>query len=396
MESMEKDLPTQTLRVSMVKALVLVLLVAAIYLSIHATRDLGDFKVYLTAGARALEAQPLYRPEDGFFQKKYLPAFALAVAPLAWLDPEVARVVWYATSFGLLVVFVRLSIRALPDRRTSERRLLALTLVIMAKDYLRELSLGQANLFLGVLIVAALTAAERRRPLAAGASIALAAFVKPYAALFVPWLTWTTGVAALTAYGALVAVGLALPALVYGWSGNVDLLAAWYRTVIETTAPNLLLPENVSLASMWAKWIGPGALASWLAVTTAAIAVGVVVVGGLTSIRRRRAGLQSSASGPSAYSELAALLVLVPLISPQGWDYVLLLATPAVVYLSDRWSALGRPWRMAVGASFVFLALPTRELLGLALHRRLMATAVVSVAALVISGAVVTLGRKGV
>ena len=53
--------------------------------------------------------------------------------------------------------------------------------------------------------------------------------------------------------------------LVYGWTGNLDLLAAWFRTVTETTAPNLLVADNISLAAMWAKWIGAGPLAAALA-----------------------------------------------------------------------------------------------------------------------------------
>ena len=44
-----------------------------------------DFEVYRTAAARALDAEPLYRADDGHYQFKYLPAFALAMAPFAWI-----------------------------------------------------------------------------------------------------------------------------------------------------------------------------------------------------------------------------------------------------------------------------------------------------------------------
>ena len=47
------------------------------------SRKMPDFEVYRTAGARALAAEPLYRADDGHFQFKYLPAFAIFAAPLA-------------------------------------------------------------------------------------------------------------------------------------------------------------------------------------------------------------------------------------------------------------------------------------------------------------------------
>ena len=37
------------------------------------------------------------------------------------------------------------------------------------------------------------------------------------------------------------------------------------------------------------------------------------------------------------YLEGAYFFVLVPLLSPQGWDYVLLLGLPAYMCLVDRW-----------------------------------------------------------
>ena len=41
-----------------------------------------DYEVYRRAAERALVAAPLYRPEDGHYQFKYLPAFAVVMLPL--------------------------------------------------------------------------------------------------------------------------------------------------------------------------------------------------------------------------------------------------------------------------------------------------------------------------
>ena len=63
---------------------------------------------------------------------------------------------------------------------------------------------------------------------------------------------WRTTVAA--GFGVWLLLAAADAAL---WvAGTIDLHQSWWRTVTETTPPNLLNPDNVSLASMYAKWLG--------------------------------------------------------------------------------------------------------------------------------------------
>ena len=45
--------------------------------------------------------------------------------------------------------------------------------------------------------------------------------------------------------------------------------------------------------------------------------------------------------------EGALLLTLMPLLSPQGWDYVFLIATPAIVLLGNYVDRLPQPLRVA-------------------------------------------------
>src|SRR5258705_2639081 len=81
------------------------------------SRKMPDFEVYWTAGARALAAEPLYRAEDGHFQFKYLPAFAVLASPLAKMPLPAAKGVWFAVSAVLMVGLLGLSVRALPAIR---------------------------------------------------------------------------------------------------------------------------------------------------------------------------------------------------------------------------------------------------------------------------------------
>ena len=363
----------------------MLVLVATIAYATRVRREMVDFGVYRTAGARAIEAAPLFRPDDGHYQFKYFPAFALAMTPLAVVPEQTAKAIWFAISVALLVVLGRISIRTLPDRRQSERFLAWLAVVLMAKFYLHELNLGQSNVLLAVLLVGALAAAMRGRALWAGALVGAGVFVKPYALILVPWLWFAAGPASLVAFAATFAGGLLLPAAVYGWSGNLEQIGGWYRTVTDTTAPNLLAPENVSVATMWAKWLGAGPTASSLATATAVVVVAIAAAAWLWRRRVRQ----------PAYLEFGLLMMLVPLLSPQGWDYVLLLATPAVVCLVDRFREMPRAWRIITAVAFAFMSFTIFDLLGRALYARLMVLSVVSVAAIALVGCLIAVRRRG-
>ena len=135
--------------------------------------------------------------------------------------------------------FVRLSLAALPDRRRSAQLLVWLTLLLTGKFLVKELAMGQFNLPLALLLLSAVIAAQRGERFSAGAFVGAGVFVKPYALVLVPWLAWTLGWRPFVAFGLVLVAGLLLPAATYGWNGNLTLLHEWYRTVTETTAPNL-------------------------------------------------------------------------------------------------------------------------------------------------------------
>ena len=356
-------------------ALLALAVVAILLYTARIRREMIDFTTWRQMTVRALHAEPLYRVEDGHYQFKYLPLFAVIMAPFGLIELEMGKALWFAISMGLLVLVMRWSVSALPDRRLPRTTLVALALVLMAKFLAHELLLGQVNLLLGALLLAALVSVQMKRPNAAGALVGAAAFVKPYALILLPWLLVTQGWRAAATAAGTVIVGLFLPALVYGWTGNLDLLRAWLDTVTQSTTPNLLGNDNVSIASMWAKWLGPGSTATLLTFATFA-AVGMLVI---FVWRRRRA-----VAAPE-YLECALLMLLIPLISPQGWDYVLLLATPAVVCLADRWRDLTRIWQGALAVALVTMCLTIFDIMGRSLYGRFMSLALVSVAGLAVA-----------
>lgn len=363
-------------------------LLAAIALAAYETRirtNMVDFGVYRKAGARALAGERLYRPEDGHYIFKYLPAFAFAVVPFAAVDEDAAKALWFALSVIALIAFVRWSVRALPNRRRSTAVVTCLTVVFMAKFYLRELTLGQANILLGVVLIGVPLAIERRAAIAAGVLAGVAVFIKPYAVLLLPWLVVAGGVPAAAAAAATMAAGLLAPALRYGWTANGRMLADWYRTVTDTTAPNLLAADNISVAAMWGKWLGIGRAATMLAAASG----GILLVTAIVVIAWRR-----RARAP-VYLEAALLMSLIPLLSPQGWDYVLLLATPAVACLLDRIDEVDAPWRWAILLALALLGLTIFDVMGRRLYGAFMMLSIESVCALLLVAALAQLRRRG-
>jgi hypothetical protein len=348
------------------------------------TRKMPDLEVYWTAASRALHAEPLYRVEDGHYQFKYLPAFAILTIPTASVSLEAAKLVWFVTSVLLLVTLVSMSLATLPERRKPTWLLAMLTVVVMLKFYGHELVLGQMNVLFAVVSVGAIVALRKGHEATAGTLVALAIVVKPYAVIFLPWLLARRRAAAVAAaaIGGLALIGV--PALVYGVQGNIDLHRAWWTTVTESTAPNLVNADNVSIAAMWAKWMGAGTAATALTVATSAI-----VLAGAVFVFVRRRGV----SFPDGL-EAALLLSCIPLLSPQGWDYVFLISTPAVVFLVNYEAELPAFVRGITLVALATIGLSVYDLMGRAAYAVFMAASIVTVCYFVVIGALCTLRAR--
>jgi hypothetical protein len=165
-----------------------------------------------------------------------------------------------------------------------------------------------------------------------------------------------------------------LPVVVYGIRGSIELMRAWWRTASETSAPLLTNADSISVFAMYAKWLGWGSVAATLSlVTIAVLALGFGVV------LARRGGVRS----PEVL-EVAMALTLIPLATPQGWDYVLLLSTPLVALLISRTPGMPRGDRAAFIVTLAVVALSLYDVMGRAAYARFMALALITVCYLVI------------
>jgi hypothetical protein len=359
--------------------------VATVLLSNRITREAPDLEVYWRAGVRAAGGEPLYRAADGHYQFKYLPAFAILAIPLGLLSLDGAKILWFALSAGLLLVLITLSLRLPATIKTPKWLLIAAVVVVMGKFYGHELVLGQVNLLFGVAAVAAIVALKNGRDTSAGVSTACAVVVKPYAVIFLPWLVLQGRAAAAIGAAAGLVAALVLPLVRYSLPQTIALHADWWRTVTASTAPNLLNQDNVSIAAMFAKWLGPGDAAALLSVGAAVALLGVAAF-----VFARRARVRSPES-----LEGALLLTMIPLLSPQGWDYVFLIATPAVVLLVNHHAELPRALRVLVVAALLAIGLSLFDVMGRTTYARFMALSIITLCFFVVIAGLAALRTRG-
>jgi alpha-1,2-mannosyltransferase len=341
-------------RRAVVVVLLALLAVAAYTIRIH--RGMVDFGVNYRAGQRLMAGETLYQTADGHFMFKYLPVSALIYVPLGLLPIETAKALWFAMSMLALIWSFAL-VRALvplPHRRY----LLVVSALVLAKFFLHELSLGQINILVTLLLLLATRAlsqdAGAKHDAAAGVLAGIATGLKPYAALFFPYYVIKRNWVAVAAGMATLAVALIVPAIFYGVRGNIHVLGDWASTLTQSTPGLLTNNDNVSVLAFFAKWLGP----SSRALIAAAIVLAVLALLTLAVIHRGGNGRERSVL------ECALLLTLIPLISPLGWDYTFVSSLLAVALLVNAFDVFPRGGRTILALNFAIVALAVFDLMG--------------------------------
>jgi hypothetical protein len=350
----------------------------------RASPRMPDFEVYWRAGARAAAGEPLYRPSDGEYQFKYFPAFAVLAIPLGLIPLDVAKALWFTLSVSALAALLSLNPAVLPFRRKPRWLLITVTVIALGKYYAEDLVLGQINTLVALVVTCAIIALRRGQEALAGAAVAVAIILKPYALILAPWIIARRRSGAIAALFAGLALAWTLPAMVYGLDGTTALHRDWWRTVTGTTAGTLLHSDNVSIASMWAKWLGSGPLATALA---SASSLALLAAAGAAFLRR------TNVARPDGL-EAGLLIAITPLISPQGWDYVVILATTAMAYVVNDFDRLPRALRMLTVAAVAAIGLSLYDLLGRELLYALLNLSVITIGMIVLIAALLTLRMR--
>ena len=315
--------------------------------------DGQDFSVFLTSARHDLAGHSLYAPlrlritHTGYSTAVLnlnLPHTMLLVWPLARLSDRAALTVWLSVGLALGTWASLASLRALRWRiRLLPALLVVLYLVAWAPSAAFTMT-AQISFYVMAPVCAAWLAHRRGESTRAGLWLGLAAAMKPFLLIFIPYFLLRRDRRALTAMlGVLigcVAVGVAvfgpgayaewlaqLPRI--GWSAhyfNASIMGVLQRTIgrsgfaVIARAPELVVPLTALLA---------------------------LVVGLITLTRATRPGPEPA----RADGDWAALLLAALLMSPLGWNYYLWIAVwPVAALLAHR-----APWRQLARWDFWLL-----------------------------------------
>ncbi len=348
-----------------------------------------DFEVNYKAAQRLTWGETLYRVADGHYQFKYPPLAAFLYLALISFPLPVAKFIWFYLSLLASAGLLLASAYLVSKGQKWRWWLPALTGLILARYFLRELSLGQINAIVTLALVVFILQWEtimilNKSHIIAGLLFGLAAATKPYALIFFPLIilrrAWEIFLVSL---GFLVGAFF-LPTIFYGLRGNWIVHKEWLSHLRQSTPPLLTSQDNVSIYGLLAKWGGPG-FPAWTLGT-------IVVV--LIALLMLWAVLSSSRLSRPLILEASALLLLTPLVSPLGWDYTFIAATPAVSLIFAKFSFF-RPWdRYFLGVVFAAISLLLYDLLGRKLYSLLMAACLPTLLFLVIFGHLLWLRYK--
>lgn len=329
-----------------------------------------DFGVNYKAGARLLAGETLYQRADGHFMFKYFPIAALLYLPLSLLPLPAAEAIWYA-----IIVLASLALFVVSKRLVSGRtpvpwQVLALPPLVLAKFFFREIQLGQINTLVTLLLLWMAAELLRHRDGRAGMLWGVATALKPYGMIFLPYFVVRRNARALASGLAVLLVAFLIPALFYGFEKNVDVHREWYQTLRESTPGQLGGADSVSVAAFLAKWSGEADLAAPAVLFLALLVLAVVVRG--REVPR------------SPVLEVALLLVLIPLVSPLGWDYQFLTSVLAVTLLAHHLSRFSKTFRWLLLVNLFVAGFSIYDLMGPASYRAFMSFSVLTVSFLLV------------
>ncbi len=366
------------------KALLWIVLATVCFSAIYFIRirkDMVDFRVNYKAGERLRNGEDLYPTTDGHFMFKYLPSSALLYVPFSYLPLEGAKAAWYSLTVvcSLLLFYMSYKMVGLGDRRS------ALWMIwpplILAKFFFREMKLGQINTIVTALMLVMIwyLMDERKkssREALPGVFWGLATALKPYALIFFPYFIVKRNWKSLAV--GLIVIGAALfaPSAYYGVQGNLQLHRDWASTLSQSTPSLFNSADNVSIIGFLTKWTGDQGLSFWVylfAVAALAFLVLALIIKGRQIPN-------------AAVLEGSILLVSIPLVSPMGWDYSLLMSVVGVSLLVAHFFDFAKFWRVVLIVNFCIISLTVYDLIGRQLYGTFMMWSVLTMSFLAVLG----------
>ena len=200
----------------------------------------------------------------------------------------------------------------------------------------------------------------------------LATAMKPYGLIFLPYYVVLGRFRALAAGLAVLAGAFLLPSAFYGFERNLEVHGEWYRTLSKSTPAELGSADNVSLAAFVTKWSLPRELVFGLV-----LGLGFLML----AILRWRKGLPRA-----AVLEIGTLLMMIPLVSPLGWDYQFVTSVLGVTLLARHWADFPPAGRWLLAANLAVIGLSIYDLIGATAYGAFMSWSVLTLSFVLLVG----------
>lgn len=360
--------------------------------SIRIKDEMVDFEVNYKAGKRLSSGETLYRIEDGHYQFKYSPFSALLYVPLSFIPLSTAKAIWYVVII-LSSLFLILLCRNLCHIQHRSFLYTLFPLLILARYFLRELQLGQINSFISMLLVLMTWTliSEEKKSVAShsacwgGAIWGLASALKPYALIFLPYFILKKKWKSLLSGLIFLVFSLIVPSFFYGFRGNTRTLKQWISSLSLSTPSLLDSQDNISFLGILMKWTGN----QKFSLLVFAIGVSLLAILFLILV------LKGKGKKEALLLDCSILLVLIPLISPLGWDYTLLMSILGIMICVVHFFDYPKFWRGFLILNFSIVTFSLYDILGREFYARFMSWSVITINFLILIGYLAFLRWRG-
>jgi hypothetical protein len=255
--------------------------------------------------------------------------------------------------------------------------------IILSKFFLRELQLGQINAVITMVLLLMIwfmaygkTEKNSKNEIWMGLLWGLAVALKPYALIFFPYFLLKKKWKALSSALGFLFLSFLATSLFYGFRGNIIVFKDWISTLSKSTPRLLTSQDNISIIALFMKWTDNQALSVFLyglVIALLAFLVFIVILRGKKIYQ-------------SPVLECSILLILIPLISPMGWDYTLLISVLGVMIIIRNFFQFSKFWRIILVANFFIITFSLYDLMGREYYVMFMSWSVITINFLILVG----------
>lgn len=349
--------------------MIMIIVVFLLLFFFRVKNDMIDFQVNLEAGKRLRLAETPYRFEDGHYMFKYLPSSAFLYLPLSYLPLDLAKGIWYFFIIFCSLALIRLSFLLVPSTTEKSKWLMIIPPLILIKYFLREIDLGQINTLVTLILLIMVWYLDRqtnersyKEDIYAGLLWGLAVALKPYALIFLPYFLLKGKWRTLLSGMCILSIATLIPSLYYGLKGNFIVLNEWISTLSQSTPTLLSTWDNISIIAFFNKWTGDPKLSLVLTVIFLSILAFLVLILMILGKRVEKA----------AILECSVLLILIPLASPLGWDYNLLMSILGIMVIVHYFLYYTKIWRIVLVCNFLIIFFSVYDIIGKDLYSTFM------------------------